>query len=273
MGVQIGWKVDVNACMSCRACEMACKVEFDIQAGQGRRRRVIEKTVLDAGDKVRTFFISMACNQCEKPACVAACPIETRDPNTGRKALWKDETGAESDGVKGVVRVAPERCIGCRRCEWACPYGAPQFNPETERIHKCEMCWQRWGNSSMHVSRQKPACVVQCIGQALKADWVDTDPTVHYDFTPTDRFDILSISTDAKTAHGAAGEENDYVEYANAPDGSPNPHFASPGATVGTANDPGALRGTKYVADASLTRPALKIRNRVYVTRDGGGLE
>ncbi len=261
MGIQIGWKVDVNACMSCRACEIACKTEFDIQAGQGRRRRVIEKTIIDAGDKVRTFFISLACNHCEKPACIAACPDETRDVS-GKKALWKDESGDSSNGVKGVVRVDAARCIGCRRCEWACPYGAPQFNPETERIHKCEMCWQRWDNSDMHESKKKPACVVQCPGQSIKADWVSTDPSVTYMFTPTDRLDIITAGDDDVASHGAEGADGDHLLYTD------GPAFAAPGST-----DAFESRGTKYVADAALTRPALKIRNRVYVTRDGGGLE
>lgn len=248
--------------MSCRACEVACKTEFDIQAGQGRRRRVIEKTIVDAGDKVRTFFISLACNHCEKPACIAACPDETKDAS-GKKALWKDEDGSSSNGVVGVVRVDAARCIGCRRCEWACPYGAPQFNPETEKIHKCEMCFQRWTNSDMHISKKKPACVVQCMGQSIKADWVDTNPSTTYDHTPTDRADVLAAGDDVPASLGSAGAENEYLDYA----GTGTPAFAAPGSDQGLEN-----RGTKYVADANLTRPALKIRNRVYVNRDGGGV-
>jgi len=261
VGIQIGWKVDSNACMSCRACELACKTEFGIQAGQGRRRRVIEKTIIDAGDKVRTFFLSLACNHCENPACVAACPDETRDA-AGHKALWKDEDGSSSNGVVGVVHVDPMRCIGCRRCEWACPYGAPQFNPESEKIHKCELCYQRFTNTKMHQSKRVPACVAQCPGQSIKADWVDTDPSAEYNFTPTDRLDILGAGDDLVGSHGVAGAENDHQLYTT------GPTFAAPGST-----DAYQSRGTKYVADAALTRPALKIRNRVYVNRDGSGLE
>jgi len=273
--VQIGWKVDVNACISCRACEMACKVEYDLKAGQGRRRRVIEKT-LDESGKIRTFFISLACNHCENPACIAACPKAVKlpadwatnptskasylsDPNLTSSPLYKDLDGTYSGGVKGVVRVNPDTCIGCRRCEWACPYGAPQYNPESGKIHKCEMCWQRIANDNLHPSRRVGACVATCLGQSIKQDWVDTDPTVSYSHTRKD--------TDDAGSGGLLG--------GNATSGSQTypagqSDFASPGVV---ADSPGKGRGTLYIADASLTKPALKVRSRVYVTRDGMGVE
>src|SRR4030067_968248 len=102
MTVQLGWKVDSNACISCRACEVACKVEYDIKAGQGRRRRVVEKT-LDESGVVRTFFLSLACNQCENPACIAACPV-SKPVGVGvaaTSALWKKVDGCDSGGAVG----------------------------------------------------------------------------------------------------------------------------------------------------------------------------
>src|SRR3990172_3755187 len=127
MAVQIGWKVDINSCVGCRSCEIACKAEFDLRAGHGRRRRVVERTTEENGS-IRTLFTSLACNQCEKPACLAACPV-SRPVGIGTandSALWKDMDGSDSGGVVGVVRVEPKHCIGCRRCEWACPYCSPQ---------------------------------------------------------------------------------------------------------------------------------------------------
>lgn len=253
MTLQQGWKVDVNQCISCRSCEMACKVEFGLQAGQGRRRRVIEKTVVE-GSTVRTFFLSLACNHCEKPACIAAC-ASTTDSATGettslplgapgnspsRSALYKDDGTYTSAATAGVVMVNPNRCIGCRRCEWACPYGAPQWNPETKKIHKCELCWQRVKNTRLHQSRRVPACQASCMGKSIFLDEVDTNPTA----TDADVFDIEL----------------------NATSGSLTPAFRGAGST----GDGFADRGTQYVADGNLTRPALKIRNRVYVKRDGG---
>jgi len=258
MTVQLGWKVDANACISCRACEMACKVEYDLKAGQGRRRRVIEKTLNDGGT-VRTFFLSLACNHCESPACIAACP-KSQDVGVGTaldSALWKDTTGASSGGVVGVVRVESSKCIGCRRCEWACPYGAPQFNPATEKIHKCEMCWQRISNTALHPSRRVGACVATCIGQAIKQDHVDTDPTVTYAHTRKD--------TDDYTAYPLDG--NGLLDGTESSGSQSYPAAQSPFVSPGTAG-----RGSAYVADANMTKPALKIRNRVYVNRAGTGV-
>lgn len=242
MSSQLGWKVDINSCVGCKACEMACKVEYDIKAGQGRRRQVVERTVTDGG-KVRTLFVSMACNQCEQPACIKACPKSqpVGEGTASDSALWKDTSGSQSGGVVGVVRVNDTLCVGCRRCEWACPYGAPQYNPKTGKIHKCEMCWQRIANTTLHSSRRRGACVATCLGQAIKQDTVNTDPT--------------------NTTLSTIDDLGNPVTYPEVP-------FAAPGATVGY-ND----RGTQYLADAGLTKPALKVRNRVYVKRDGSGLD
>src|SRR3972149_10152678 len=71
---QKGLAVDVNQCVGCRACEVACKVEYALQIGQGRRRRVIEREEVESG-KLRAFFTSLACNHCAEPACLKACPV------------------------------------------------------------------------------------------------------------------------------------------------------------------------------------------------------
>jgi anaerobic dimethyl sulfoxide reductase subunit B (iron-sulfur subunit) len=142
-----GFKVDLSRCIGCKACEMACKVRFDLPLGDRRRRVYTEETGAYPDTLVR--FISMACNHCSNPACVAACP---------KGALVRDE-------VDGVVKHDKAKCVGCRRCEWACPYGALAFNSVTGKVDKCEACYDQAGG---------PACAANCTGGAIH--WTDVTP-------------------------------------------------------------------------------------------------
>jgi len=257
MAVQKGFKIDVNQCISCRSCEMACKVEYNLRRGQGRRRRVIEKTV-DEGD-IRTFFISLACNHCANPACLMACPkgAYSKAMNASNRALNLSSANPVpasqvinndlSTYPEGVVLHDPAKCIGCRRCEWACPYGAPQFDAVRARMHKCEMCWQRVKSTSLHSSRRVPACVATCIGGAIKL--MDIDPRI-------------AASADAVT------EKDYFLRDDNLVANQFKPGTAD-GTGVGFSAAGDAGRGSSYLADRSLTNPAVRVRNRRYINRDG----
>jgi Fe-S-cluster-containing dehydrogenase component len=91
-------------------------------------------------------FVTSACNHCEHPACLASCPTE---PN------------AISKGPDGIVLIDQEVCIGCKNCIQSCPYGAPQFNSQTEKVEKCTFCVHRLEAGFL------PACVTTCVGNAL----------------------------------------------------------------------------------------------------------
>jgi len=64
----------------------------------------------------------------------------------------------------GIVFVEPDLCIGCKACITACPWGTPQWNPETGKAFKCHYCKDRVDQGL------KPACVTGCTTDALK--WV-----------------------------------------------------------------------------------------------------
>jgi Fe-S-cluster-containing dehydrogenase component len=87
----------------------------------------------------------MPCMHCEKPACLEVCP-----------------TGAISKRPEdGVVLINEGKCIGCRYCSWACPYGAVGFDAERRVADKCTYCEHRLARGEM------PACVSKCPGHAL----------------------------------------------------------------------------------------------------------
>ena len=140
-----GFVVDLAKCVGCKACVAVCKMRYELPAGVNRRRVLIK----DIDEDPKRLFISMACNHCADPACLKACP-----------------KGAISVDAEGRVVQDLAKCVGCRRCEWACPYGAICYNPQTGKVDKCDGCATK---------ADGPRCVEACHAKALA--WVDVDAT------------------------------------------------------------------------------------------------
>lgn len=141
--VQLGFIHHNVDCIGCRACEIACKDKNGLPPGP-RFRRVM---YVEGGSfpDVYAYKVNMACNHCAEPACLPTCP-------TG--AIWK-----RADN--GVVDIDSTLCIGCRRCEAACPYGAPQWDPVEHVVKKCNLCIDE-----LEAGR-KPYCVMACMMRVL----------------------------------------------------------------------------------------------------------
>ena len=153
---QIGWIIDLTRCVGCHTCTVACIAENNtipadknliVRSGRAvtvKYRRVIER---ESGTypNVRKDFVTMSCHHCAEPACLKSCPVD---------AISK----RASDGI---VLIDQEKCIGCRYCEWACPYRAPQFNETSKKVEKCTFCVHRID------AGLQPACVTTCLGNAL----------------------------------------------------------------------------------------------------------
>lgn len=130
--------IDTELCVGCQACEVACKQENSLPVGP-RWMRVIQVGPEEVNGKLVMSFHPARCMHCGKPRCIDACP---------EKAITKR--------MDGIVLIDDRLCTGCMLCIEACPFGAPQFNPETNTVGKCLLCVHRVDKGL------KPACVLAC---------------------------------------------------------------------------------------------------------------
>jgi tetrathionate reductase subunit B len=162
---RFGMAIDVDKCIGCARCMEACKIENSVPPAPFFFRTWVERYVIteegeavvsslgspsgervevfEEQDRLRSFFVPKLCNQCENPPCVQVCPVQ---------ATFKTP--------EGVVLVDSTRCIGCRYCIQACPYGARYLHPVTKTADKCTFCYQRVTKDLL------PACVEVCPTQA-----------------------------------------------------------------------------------------------------------
>jgi anaerobic dimethyl sulfoxide reductase subunit B (iron-sulfur subunit) len=131
---------------------IACKDKNGLPMGV-RWRRVME---FAGGDWVRlvdgtfsqnvfAYYISVSCNHCQDPICVQSCPST---------AMNQDD--------HGIVTVNSQKCLGCRYCEWVCPYSAPQFDEAQGLMTKCDFCREEIEQGGV------PTCVAGCPTRALQ---------------------------------------------------------------------------------------------------------
>lgn len=158
MAQQLGFYIDQSRCIGCKACVIACKDKNDNDVGINFRRVYPFEsgavTVNKDGtfiNNVQSYYLSIACNHCEDPGCVKGCP-------TG--AMYKR-------GEDGVVLVDHDKCVGCRYCEWNCPYGAPQYSDVIGKMTKCDTCLD------LREQGEQPACVTACIMRAIDFGPID----------------------------------------------------------------------------------------------------
>ena len=120
-GEQYRFHFDMGQCIGCQCCVVACN-EQNGNPASINWRRVSE---IEGGwfPNATRSFLSMGCNHCAEPTCLAGCPVDayTKDPLTG------------------IVNHSADQCIGCQYCTWNCSYGVPQYNAELGVVGKCDM--------------------------------------------------------------------------------------------------------------------------------------
>ena len=131
--------VDLDHCTGCKGCEIACKNENNIPLGE-RWNRLLLCGPYGEFANLSQYYLPVMCQQCVDAPCVNVCPTGAsyRDPDTN------------------VVLVDKEKCIGCKYCMMACPYGVRDWNKAESVVEKCTLC------QHLTAAGEKPQCVKVC---------------------------------------------------------------------------------------------------------------
>ena len=162
---KLGLVIDLDTCVGCHACAVNCKQWntssdgaplSDQQAygaeplGTWLNRVHSYESEGSAEHAPRTVNFPRSCLHCEDAPCVTVCP-----------------TGASYKRAEdGIVLVAEDKCIGCKLCSWACPYGAREYDYVSGVMKKCTLCVDRIYNDNLPEEERVPACVATCPAKA-----------------------------------------------------------------------------------------------------------
>lgn len=180
-----GMVIDLDRCTACQACTVACIAENNqpvagpVESQRGRDIFWNQVLAVVEGEypRVTARFIPRPCMHCDEPPCVAVCPV---------MATYKRDDG--------LVVQDNERCIGCRYCMVACPYGVRYFNwrrpqhPTSENLNpdvpvrplgvveKCTFCIHRIAAATAKAQQEgrplrdgdvQTACQQTCTASAI----------------------------------------------------------------------------------------------------------
>lgn len=139
---------DLNRCVGCLACTVACKAVNGVPVGNFWIKTLrVGPHPTEGGSghfpDVEMYFLPIQCQHCDHPECVAVCP-----------------TGASHVRDNGTVQIDKDKCIGCQFCAMACPYGVRYLNEEERVVEKCTLCEQKTAQGEL------PQCVTQCAARA-----------------------------------------------------------------------------------------------------------
>ena len=157
---KLGLVIDLDICVGCHACAVACKEwntggygaalsdtdPYGADPSGSWLNRIHSYEVEPAQGAAQLVHFPKSCLHCDDAPCVTVCP-----------------TGASYKRVEdGIVLVNEDHCMGCGLCAWACPYGARELDRAEGVMKKCTLCVDRIYNENIAEEDRVPACVRAC---------------------------------------------------------------------------------------------------------------
>ncbi len=136
---------DTTKCIGCRECVAACKTTYDLAPDRPRRWQsddgLSAQNWTSIIERPGGEFVRKHCRHCLEPACASVCPV-----------------GALHHTENGAVVYDKDKCMGCRYCMMACPYGIPRYDWDkpVPYVKKCILCAPRLAEGKL------PSCVEVC---------------------------------------------------------------------------------------------------------------
>ena len=146
--------MDLDLCVGCRGCEVACRQEHDLKPRIGERLNLKTKRIpywtkvetvgpFGTFPEVDMFYFPRMCNHCDDAPCVQECPVNAM--------IKRDD---------GVVYIDENKCISCLKCTDVCPFNAIFYDKDEDSVSKCNLCIHLIDNGL------EPACVSTCMTKA-----------------------------------------------------------------------------------------------------------
>ena len=174
---KLGLVIDLDVCVGCHACAVACKSwntqgygaplgdenAYGADPSGAWLNRIHSYELVPDDAPAAIIHFPRSCLHCDDAPCVTVCP-----------------TGASYKRAEdGIVLVNEDACMGCGLCAWACPYGAREMDPLAGVMKKCTLCVDRIDNENLPAEDLEPACVRTCPTRARHfGDLADPDSAV-----------------------------------------------------------------------------------------------
>ena len=211
--------IDMDRCVGCGACVIACQEEWDLPEDSYRNWVRPMPPSSSRSSLVFTHYVGL-CGHCEDAPCLDVCPVG---------ATFRDNCGR--------IIVEPGTCIGCGYCIETCPFGARMYRKDLGRVEKCNFCAPRVD------AGQQPACVATCpAGSRIFGDLDDKDSAVsrYLSTHHVAKLETDEVRTKPNVFYAGKKELVDLIFFENPPDPQ-KMHSPIEGKILASVVSPGSM--------------------------------